>query len=727
MSPILSTQNSNPPLPHAIATEADAAVLVLDSKRRISQLTPRAAALLGREPASLIGTAYAELPPLSALGLAVREIPLRQKSRRPTHYLINLRLNERPPNLYEQQLASWKISAELAILRSPEGVILAANEAFARKFGVPRPQWQGRRPEQLVHPDDQASYRYSVQALDRPPFRGIHEDRWQTAQGWRWLAWEEMAVRDDDGFVFAYRAIGRDVTKRRLAEEHFSKLASAVEQSPFSIIMASLEGRVQYVNPKFTQSTGYTIEEVFEQNLPLLEEGHVSTDAYEKFQQTIRSGQKWSGEMRSKTKGGRELWELVHVSPIRNHADEVTHLLCMREDLTERKKLEDQLRQVQKMESIGVLAGGIAHDFNNILAIINGFAEIALSRAQPGDAHLHYVREIHSAAQRAIGLVRQILAFSRKTEASFRDVSINQQTRDMLRMCEETFPRTISFLYEMDDSLPLISADPSQLEQVIMNLCVNARDAMPHGGQIKLSTSRVSGASIARLSADSSREYICLTVADTGSGMPPHIKARIFEPFFTTKPPGQGTGLGLSVVYGIILNHSGYLEVDSVEGQGTSFKIYLPIEASASLGGRLPTTHGINAEIPPGNETILVVEDEICLRELLKTVFEPKGYRILSASDGAEALKIILSEPGTIDAALLDLNLPKMGGVEIFENLQRMRPHTRTIVMSGHVSQEARDKLMAAGPVDFLSKPYSLQDLAFKLRRLLDTAPASAA
>ncbi len=727
MIPLPPTPNSNPPLPHAIATEADAAVLVLDSKRRIVQLTPRAAELLGREPKSLIGLAYAELQPLSKLGLAVREIPLRQKSRRPSHYLVNLRFNERPPNQHEQQLAPWKMSAELAILRSPEGVILAANEAFARKFGVPRPQWAGRRPDQLVHLEDQPSYRHAVQVLDRPPFRGTHEDRWQTAQGWRWLAWEEMAVRDDDGFVFAYRAIGRDVTKRRLGEEHFSKLASAVEQSPFSIIMASPEGRVQYVNPKFTQASGYTIEEVFEKNLPLLEEGHVSADAYEKFQHALRSGQKWSGEMRTKTKLGRELWELVHVSPIRNHAEEVTHFLCMREDLTERKKLEDQMRQVQKMESIGVLAGGIAHDFNNILAIINGFAEIALSRAQPNDPAVHHLREIHSAGQRAIGLVRQILAFSRKNEVSFRDVSINQQARDLLRMCQETFPRTITFNYELDDLLPLISADPSQLEQVIMNLCVNARDAMPQGGQVTLSTKRVAGLTLARLAADVSRDYLCLSVADTGTGMPEQIKARIFEPFFTTKPPGQGTGLGLSVVYGIILNHRGYLEVDSVEGHGTTFRIYLPIDEAAAAGGRTQTVHGINAEIPPGDETILIVEDEVCLRELLKTMFEPKGYRILSASDGAEALQIILSEPGQIDAALLDLNLPKMGGVEIFENLQRLRPHTRTIVMSGHISPEAREKLLAAGPVDFLAKPYSLQDLVFRLRKLLDTAPATAA
>ncbi len=700
---------------------------MLDARRRICHLTARAAALLGRSTKELIGMAYAELQPLSALGLAVREIPLQKKSKKNSQFLINLRLNERAPSVHEMQLAPWKTSAELAILRSPEGVILAVNEAFARKFGVPRPQWAGRRPDQLVHPEDLASFRYAVQALDRPPFRGLHEDRWQTAQGWRWLAWEEMAVRDDDGFIFAYRAIGRDVTKRRLAEEHFSKLASAVEQSPFSIIMANLEGRVQYVNPKFTQSTGYTIEEIFEQNIPLLDEGHVSPQAYESFQQTVRSGQKWSGELRARTKNGKELWELVHVSPIRNHADEVTHLLCMREDLTERKKLEDQLRQVQKMESIGVLAGGIAHDFNNILAIINGFAEIALSRTPLSEAHAHPLREIHGAAQRAIGLVRQILAFSRKTESSFREISINEQVRDLARMCEETFPRTITFKYAFDDGLPLVSADPSQLQQVIMNLCVNARDAMDQGGTLHLSTQRVPGQSLTRLSADPAHDYICLSVTDTGSGMPAHIKARIFEPFFTTKPAGQGTGLGLSVVYGIILNHRGLLEVESVEGEGTTFNIYLPIDAHALGGARLATAHGLHAEIPPGTETILVVEDEVCLRELLRAVFEPKGYRILAASDGAEALHAILSEPGPIDAVLLDLNLPKMGGVAIYENLHRLRPQARTIVMSGHVSAEAREQLIAAGPVEFMAKPYSIQDLAFRLRKMLDSAPESAA
>src|SRR3569833_2924868 len=248
----------------------------------------------------------------------------------------------------------------------------------------------------------------------------------------------------------AYRSGGRDVTKRRLAEEHWSKLAKAVEQSPFSIVMTTPDGRVQYVNPRYTHSTGYTLEEIFEKDIPVLREGHPSEESFREFEDTVMTGQKWTGELCTKCKDGRILWEFVQVSPIRNNEDQVTHLLCMREDITERKKIEEQLRQAQKMESLGTLAGGIAHDFNNVLASIAGFAEIALNRQPSDEAISKYLREIHSASQRAVGLVRQILTFSRKTEASFRPVSVNQQILDLGRMCAETFPRTIAFQFDLD-------------------------------------------------------------------------------------------------------------------------------------------------------------------------------------------------------------------------------------------------------------------------------------
>jgi len=640
--------------------------------------------------------------------------------------VVTLRLINYDYGEHDHLVEPWQTSTELALIRSTEGKILTVNEAFARKFGVPRRSWPGQDPSTLIHPDDARDWTGSIARTARTPFRGSHEHRWQTAQGWRWLAWEECAVRDSDGEVIAFRSIGRDVTKRRLAEEHFHKLATAVEQSPLSLVMATPEGRVQYVNPKFTQTTGYTLEEIFEREIPVLREGHANEEALHEFEATVRDGRKWSGELCTRCKDGRLLWEFVQIAPIRNNMDEVTHLLCVREDISERKKLEDQLRQAQKMESLGTLAGGIAHDFNNVLAIINGFAEIALSRGPADAQQARHLREIHGAAQRAIGLVRQILTFSRKAEAMVRPVSVNQQIQDLGRMCSETFPRTVAFTFNLDESLPAISADPSQLQQVIMNLCVNARDAMPHGGRIAISTSRVTGSSLARLSADNARDYFCVKVSDTGCGMPPHVRARIFEPFFTTKQNSGGTGLGLSVVYGIILNHRGFLEVDSVEGAGSTFHIYLPIDLEKA-GAVVETSHGLLGEIPVGRETVLVVEDEGSLRELLRTVLEPRGYKVLVAADGAQAIDILMREPATIDAVLLDLNLPLVNGLEVYKTVRRVRPDAKTIVISGNITPDVRRELNALGQNEFLPKPYQLEELGRRLRTILGPLSADAA
>jgi len=391
----------------------------------------------------------------------------------------------------------------------------------------------------------------------------------------------------------------------------------------------------------------------------------------------------------------------------------------MREDITERKKLEDQLRQAQKMESLGTLAGGIAHDFNNVLAIINGFTEIALSRAGGDETNAKHLREIHNAAQRAIGLVRQILTFSRKTEATFKAVPLNQHIKDLGRMCAETFPRTVAFTVEVDEALPSLWADPNQLQQVIMNLCVNARDAMPNGGRIAISTSRVDGASIVRLGADASRPYVCIKVSDTGCGMPPQVRARIFEPFFTTKQNSGGTGLGLAVVYGIILNHRGFLDVESIEGQGSIFQVFLPMELPKAAALEAEIAGGVPAVFPCGTETILIVEDEASLRELLCTILEPRGYKVLSASDGTRAVDVLMSEPGTIDVVLLDLNLPQLNGIDVYKTLRRLRPEAKVIIISGNITPETRRELNLHGQPEFLPKPYQIEELGRRLRLVL--------
>jgi len=477
-----------------------------------------AAALLECGVEELLGRDWNECAQLAGLDLHLQEEVLQGRHPHNTLYLVSLQGRSQEPDCSSDNewVAPWQDSVELAIMRGTHGRIRAVNQAFARKFGVPAKNWPGQDPVNLIHPEDLKEWSGAVGRLSHAPYRIAHENRWLTAQGWRWLSWEENALRDDEGQLVGFRAIGRDVTKRRLAEEHFHKLANAVEQSPLAVVITMPDGRVQYVNPRFTQVTGLTLEEIFEKEVQVLRSGFANETDYERFFSTVSKGQEWRGELCSTFKHHRQVWESVQVSPIRNHADEITHLLCLREDITERKKLEDQLRQAQKMESLGTLAGGIAHDFNNMLAIISGFTEIAMARTREGDDLLRFLREIHNASQRAVGLVRQILTFSRKAEVSYRPVAVNRLVKDLGNLFAETFPRTIGFEFNLAEALPMIAADQNQLQQVVMNLCVNARDAMPDGGRITIITAQVPGESLSRLGADPKLDYVAIRVTDTG-------------------------------------------------------------------------------------------------------------------------------------------------------------------------------------------------------------------
>ncbi len=618
-----------------------------------------------------------------------------------------------------QRLEPWADSLELAMLVDADNRVLAVNRAFARKFGKPSPEWPGKSSADLVHPEDANAWTNMRSRVERPPYHISCEHRWKTVQGWRWIAWEETAVRDEEGRVRAVRAIGRDVTKHRLAEEHFRKLAQAVEQAPVSIAMTTPGGLPQYVNSRFTETTGYTLEDIFEMEIPVLREGHSSESAYRAFCARVAAGHKWSGELRTKRKDGGEVWEFVTVSPIRNHADEITHLLCLREDITERKGLEDQLRQAQKMESLGTMAGGIAHDFNNIISIIRGFTELALS--MPLDESVsRYLGAVHDAAVRAAGLVGQILTFSRKAEVAYKPVRIDDVVHELMGMFAETFPRTIELRREVDPGIEPILADPNQMRQLLVNLCVNARDAMPDGGVLTVATRRMPGVNVALPKADPEQEYLCIDVSDTGCGMSEDVRGRIFEPFFTTRQGDGGTGLGLAVVYGVVANHHGLVGVDSEPGRGTTFHVYLPLrrpaaeDTQAIIGGR-------DVHVPPGSERVLLVDDEAAILELLGTVLGNAGYRVQTAMDGAEAIEILLSGASIPpDAIVLDLNMPRMSGLDVLRIAASNLPEVPVLVTSGNLTPVAVAEIEKLGYGEPLTKPFELKAFGEGLRALLD-------
>ena len=635
----------------------------------------------------------------------------------------NSSLCPRPCDAGAAAVAPWEHSAFFACVRDQTGRIVAVNPAFVRKFGRTPEAWCEREFATLLHAEDRSNWAALVAKLDAEPYRVEHETRWLTAQGWRWMVWEETAVVSGDAPSGLYRAIGRDVTKQRMSDEYTYRLTNSVGQHPVSIIITDPAGHVQYVNPKFTEVSGFTLEEVLSADVPLLRDGHETDEAYRVFWETIHSGRDWRGELRTRRKDGTFVWESAHVSPVPDGDGGISHFLCLKEDITERKRLESQLRQAQKMESLGTLSSGIAHDFNNLLAIISGYTEVCLARVSNagGDETLRrHLHEIHSATQRSAGLVQRILSFSRKAEVRLRAVSLNKVVREFGSLVAETFPRTITIDYDLDEDLPLIPADTNQLQQIIMNLCVNARDAMPKGGLLTLATRAVAGATISKLGADPDQRYVCLRISDTGSGISDEAKSHLFEPFFTTKQNSGGTGLGLSMVYSVVLNHHGVLDVESSADAGTTFAVYLPASGeSADPFVKAPSQTRSEA-LPHGSESLLIVEDEMSLRRLLSGVLEPCGYRVHCVADGREAVRYIEDRQNAIDAVLLDLNVPELAGLDVYRELKRLRPQVRVLVVSGHITKELRSELTKLGQRDFIAKPYRLDEICERLRIALD-------
>jgi len=394
-------------------------------------------------------------------------------------------------------------------------------------------------------------------------------------------------------------------------------------------------------------------------------------------------------------------------------------LNCYLLDNTRQHVLEQQLIKAQKLESLGTLAGGIAHDFNNILGIIVGHATLLRRMEHESERIKQSVETITTAAQRGAALVRQLLTFARKSDVIMHRISLNDSVKEVAALIRETFPKTIAYSTALEEKLPLILADSTQIHQVLLNLCVNARDAMPEGGTLCITTSTIDQREVqAKFPKAGSREYVLLEVGDNGIGMDEETRHRIFEPFFTTKEEGKGTGLGLAVAFGIISLHNGFIDVASTPGAGTTFYLYFPANPEEIEPFHISTE--IADEVKGGNETILLVEDEEMLRDLAMLSLKGKGYHVIGASDGEEAIRIYWERYNKVALVVSDMGLPKLDGYSVFNELKRINPKVKFVIASGYLDPALKSEILKSGVKEFIQKPYVPNDLLVKIRTVLD-------
>ncbi len=511
----------------------------------------------------------------------------------------------------------------------------------------------------------------------------------------------------------------RDISERELAERGLRQLAAIVESSQDAIIGEDLNGYIKSWNPGAERMYGYTAEETVGRDARMLLAPGASDEVSVNVEHA-RQGISSTYETVRVRQGGKRIEVALTVSPIRNKAGEVTGVSTIARDITERRRLEEQLRHSQKMEAVGRLAGGVAHDFNNLLSIIIGHAYLLQSSSSDGEPMRFAADQIMSAAERASGLTRQLLAFSRKQVLRPEIIDLNNITASLGKILPRLIGEDISLRIVPGANLRHIKADPGQLEQVIMNLVVNARDAMPNGGKLTIETANIYfDEAEARHHNVEPGDYVLLAVSDTGHGMDEQTRARIFEPFFTTKEPGKGTGLGLATVYGIVSQSNGYIWVYSEPGQGTTFKIYFPVVTAAVPAAR--AAHGPELKVC-GTETVLLVEDETGLRELLTHVLENQGYKVISAARGPDALREVAQYEGAIHLLLTDVIMPDMRGQELAEQLQRRYADMSVIYMSGYTDNALIHSGSMPPGTRFLQKPFTPDVVLRRVREVLDEA-----
>jgi PAS domain S-box-containing protein len=609
-------------------------------------------------------------------------------------------------------------SDDAIISKTLAGIITSWNPAAERMFGYTAAEIVGQPILRLFPPDRLEEENQILSRLARGE-RVQHFETVRVRQDGSQLdvAATISPIRDAAGKICGVSKILRDITERKQAEERIAEQAAFLDKARDAILVRELGGKIIFWNEGAKHIYGWTREEAVGENSGKL----LYRDAgkFSEFNAlTIQQGE-WQGELQHMAKDGRPITIEARWTLIRDNDGQPKSILAINTDITEKKKIEAQFLRAQRMESIGTLAGGIAHDLNNILAPIMMSIDI-LKRLSPQPQAIKILETIELSAQRGADIVRQVLSFARGVEGARIEVQPNHLLRDLESIIENTFPKDIRLQFFIPNDTWTILGDPTQVHQILLNLCVNARDAMPHGGCLAVGAKNcvLDPHDAAMNDQAKAGRYVVISVNDSGTGIPPEIIDKIFEPFLTTKELHQGTGLGLSTVMAIVKSHEGFVNVCSEPGKGTTFKVYLPAMDSASAPRLAPSAQ---ASLPRGNgETILVVDDEASVLTITGQTLETFGYRVLTATDGAHALGVYLQNQKDIAAVVTDIMMPIMDGPAMIHALRRINPAVKIVAATGLKTNDRMTAAYGSGLQHFLTKPYTAETMLKTIREILD-------
>lgn len=599
--------------------------------------------------------------------------------------------------------------------------IIFANSRFYEMLGYVRGELEGMDHWLVYHPDyREITRKWASSQMEGVDITPQHEVRLQRKDGSSFIgeiSSRTLEVKGEPGI----QVWVRDVSQKKRSERALKRLATAVDQVAEAILITDVMGNIKYVNPAFERITGYSHQEVIGKKPNMLKSGQHDEAFYKQIWETISKGEAWAGQFVNKKKDGTLYHEDATISPVRDSSGKILNYVAVKRDITREIELQQQLLQAQKMEAVGTLAGGVAHDFNNLLQVVLGYCEILTRRKPKKNPDYAILQKIHDAGKRGADLIQSLLAFSRKVEPQLYPTNLNHEIRKVADLLSRTIPKTITINLNLQADLKLVQADPSQIGQVLMNLGVNARDAMPEGGVLTFRTTKVDlDEEYCSTNLEvSPGSYILLAVSDSGHGIEKETLGHIFEPFFSTKEVGKGTGLGLAMVYGIVKQHHGHITCSSEPGSGTTFHVYLPIthmEGTSDVAKAETAMQG-------GTETILLVEDEDVVRELSTDLLTSFGYHVIGASNGKEALEIFKIHREQISLVILDLIMPEMDGRQCLQELLGIDANAKVLIATGYSEQGPAKNMLAKGAKGFVEKPYDLKDLLENIRRILDQRP----